>query len=123
MPPNPRKLCHIEERGSRPVKALGTTSVSIRLIMNRFLSFVLFVCVLVNAGLTYRLTGDTARVDELAARLDDLTMRCARNQFDFTECDEFVLKTQKLIIMDLKRLDANQKQLIAMAMKNEEVTQ
>jgi len=91
--------------------------------MNRFLSFVLFVCVLVNAGLTYRLTGDTARVDELAARLDDLTMRCARNQFDFTECDEFVLKTQKLIIMDLKRLDANQKQLIAMAMKNEEVTQ
>ena len=91
--------------------------------MSRVFTAAMIISTIINIGLIYQFRGDISRLNGFEERLEKLNWRCAQFQLDATECDEFVLKTQRLIIVDLKRLDANQKHLIDMAMKNEEVTQ
>lgn len=91
--------------------------------MSRVFTAAMILSTIINIGLIYQLRSDMSQLDSLDARLTQLNWRCAQAQLDMSECDEFVLKTQRLIIMDLKRLDANQKQLIEMAMKDDEVTE
>lgn len=90
--------------------------------MSRVFTAAMILSTIINIGLIYQLRSDMSQLEALDSRLTELNWRCAQFQLDATECDEFVLKTQRLIIVDLKRLNANQQHLIDMAMKNEKVT-